>query len=563
MELGYAEKRQLGQFDKDLSRYNGFLKRALPADLADPEKAKEYTGFADKLRKYLDKIPSKDHPEVVARRKQLAEFEAAVRTRITEAGGAPPGTAPAGAGAQEDQKTLALFQQQLSRHMANLKNVRPQDLAKPATLAEYQKNGKQLEELLAKVGDRSTPEYAKAKEGLDTYLRMLGEKATEGSTTLGGDDKRRVERIGSEEAEARRLLAACGTTVLGTDGGEGSFHATARRLRDLFAAITNQAHPDVVLLAERLTEFEALLAQKTEVSRQKLAELLGAGDPKGRFEAFDKEFAVPAYPPRLPTKCGDEEIRKWAVAIKGWGTKLGEVVLFLEAVQQWYPRYASDVEFGNRVRRFLADRPRQLAVALEGPLAEWKQHEDRAMDTEPETLSKEILVEGARGEIEGLNSGIAAAKRHAVFAEAYEGGKSDDIAQMTRSLEAKLAALKDLVTKAQAEFLADARVPAGLDEPELLEIAKGLLQYPAERVVVTRELRTTDREYVHTDGWVYRQNYDMFWAHVVHKDDDGKYRIYEYGFCFSRAGPPGTTLNKWIIEEVYKGCEILPENIQK
>jgi hypothetical protein len=57
--------------------------------------------------------------------------------------------------------------------------------------------------------------------------------------------------------------------------------------------------------------------------------------------------------------------------------------------------------------------------------------------------------------------------------------------------------------------------------------------------------------------------YDMFWAHVVHKDDDGKYRIYEYGFCFSRAGPPGTTLNKWIIEEVYKGYEILPENIQK
>jgi hypothetical protein len=185
------------------------------------------------------------------------------------------------------------------------------------------------------------------------------------------------------------------------------------------------------------------------------------------------------------------------------------------------------------------------------------------MDTEPESLAKETLVNGGREEIEGLTSGIEAAKRHAVFAEAYEGGKPDDIVQMTRSFEAKLAAVKELVTKAQAEFLADARVPEGLDQPELLAIARGLLKYPAERVVVTRELRTTDREYVHTDGWVYRQDYDMFWAHVVHKDDDGLYRIYEYGFCFSRTGPPGTTLNKWVIEEVYKGREILPENIQK
>ena len=114
--------------------------------------------------------------------------------------------------------------------------------------------------------------------------------------------------------------------MLDSDGREGSYHAIAKRLRSMFGLIGAADNTEAMALATRLADYDRLLAEKTETSRQKLAELQKAGDIKTVINNYFEAFAVKDFPPQLALPATPAAIQAWATGLRTWQARLDEAV---------------------------------------------------------------------------------------------------------------------------------------------------------------------------------------------------------------------------------------------
>ncbi|MCX5831619.1 MAG: hypothetical protein NT140_07000 [Deltaproteobacteria bacterium] len=574
MELAFNDKRLLGFFDKDFARCMGFLKQVRPGTLKDSAKVKEYQDLGDRLRERLKPIPQQDHPEVQQRRQQIAQYDAMLAAAIgdgatpaapaaltssapcTPAVPEPPPTAPV----KPAGDALRSFASLYNRWMMYLKAERPQNLAKPPILQKYRAAGAEMEAAIAQVADPVAPEAQAAREQVAAYLRTIDEMVATASAMLSPDDAHRVGRFRGEHATAIAELRACDRTVLGADGCDGTFHSTSKRLHDMLAPVENVDHPDAKAAYAALAEFDALLAEKTETSKVQLADLLVKGELFTAVTQHMGAFEVPTFPPRISADCNDDDVARFANGLLEWQHRLETTVPYFENVLRWAPAIDTDVLLRDKVRRFLSDKPRILREASTGVIADWQAVADKALAICPEEMDKGVLADGARDATQTLEAGVVAAHRLALFTGAFNGKQDTARDTVLADLQARATSMRPLCAKAAEERLRNARLPEALDYPDLLEIAQRLIKRPTERVVITRELQSHERER-ESGAFVYWENYDVFCAHAAIKEDDGTYRIYEYGFYYMRAGSPGTILKEWDIDVVWPGQAILFENI--
>lgn len=488
MELDFMDKKNLQLFDKDLERYTLYLKQAQPGELSNPASLAEFRSQAEKLRKRLEPVKDKAHPDVQARLSKIDGYVAAVEAALAGAGQVSAAKAQAAASAP------------------------------PAA-------GKDL-------------------------------------SILSKDDEHRLKRIEGElEGEVKSLGAHEGT-VLALGGKDGPFHAVSARLRNLFSNIAATGNAEVQALAARLAEYDALLEGKAALSRQKLAELEKRGETKAAFTAIQEAFSVAGFPPPLEAGADSKRIAAWARENGQWKAKLDDAAAWCALALDWSPLLSVEIELGNRLRRFLADKPGQFASALASVVEPWKSAVEKAGAIAPSAIPVDRLVNGAGEELFRMKEGISAAARLQAYQEASGDPEASATARIAAELSAAEKSLGELVDKAGKDYLADARMPEAVEEPELLKIAQSLIKDPYERLVVTRGILNHTGEEVQ-GLFVYATDYDIFWAAAVHRLEDGSYRMWDYSFCYSRKGAPGTVFNQWVMSDNWGGRKILKENIGK
>ncbi|MCX7024925.1 MAG: hypothetical protein NT080_09920 [Spirochaetes bacterium] len=482
-----------------------------------------------------------------------------------------------------DKKNLQLFDKDMERYFLYLNQAQPFELQDAAKVAEFQSSAEKLRKRLLPIKQQDHPDVAARRAKIAEYEALVVSKGSGASqaaalvsaaavakpaapakdlTFMSKDDQYRLDRLGRELDSEQATLAAQAGTVLDSKGGEGSFHAMSKRLHGMFDLIAATENPEVKKLAARLAEYDRILGEKTALSRKKLEELGKHGDVKSVVDRYWNDFAAGGFPPSLEIQAGPDAINAWAVSIGTWRKKLDEAVAYCALAESWAPILAVDVELRNRIMRFLSERPAQFESAVASVLEPWKNDTERASSIKPASIAKDTLVNGAGEESYRIKVGIESARRLLAYQKAAGDAGSAATEKLVATLSANEKNLKTLVDRAGEEFVAETRLPEALDEPELLETAKKLIKEPYERLIVTRGLLNHTGEEV-KGSFVYATDYDIFWVAAVHKLDDGSYRIWDYSFCYSRKGAPGTVFNKWVMSDNWGGRKILKENIGK
>jgi hypothetical protein len=557
-ELQFMDKRALGRFDKEYGRKMGFLQKETPESF----KADDYARASKSMAGILGQVSVQNHPEVLARRKQLEAFEALFEKHRA--------AAPAGGELQyQEKRNLQRFDKEFKRIMGYL----DKETAESFKPDRYVGKDAWFADVLAGVANQNHPEVVSRREQIKTLNALLAEKGGAAAATLSGDDQRRIVRIGGELAARVKALAAHKGTVLDSGGERGPFHGSAGRYRTLFSSITKPDHADAKKLAEGMTAFEAEVAKRTAQSKEKAAAL---GDVRARTAAIMSEFGADSFPPSLSRSADEAGVKAFAQAVKTWQPKVEESVAYVKEALLWGTAHRGDSDgdkdLGNKLRRFVGATPGAFQEQVTAAESMGKNEVESGLAFDPASISvsrlRDYHLRSAQDRLEGdgtIAKAIQWAKTRAVYTEAMTGKPDPTFAETLATLEAKP---KEGRRRAK-EQLESERFPkpdsGAAQDPELLKIAHELSTNLLRVQIATG--KTTKREQrVEEDGTetvIVTWDYDYFIADVASRaEESGQSFVYRTTYRYYRSGRRTTKVGEWIQDSapLYR---ILEENVGK
>ena len=566
MELAFSDKRLLGFFDKDFSRCMGFLKQVRPGTLEDPTKVKEYQDLGDRLRERLQPIQQQDHPEVQQRRQQIAQYDAMLAaatggdgagatpaapaaptasTRCTPAAAADappppePKAEPKPTGPKEFSSADRLRLQQKSKQFANverdLEQIKAAEIDE-AKLKHFREQGETFRKFLETLGGPDHPELAAEDKRAQAFLECAEARAKEGA-----DDRTAGAKEANDRADAQVKGEAFLLGLIGEVGGRNA-------VPEITPAVTDP----------KQLVFEGGKDKPTEDEVRAWAQALR--------KLTEKQ------------KAGAAELAKYEAALSHnvyWNksAKVGDWENSLYGFRNWFVKdlpnkIASTIKVCRRVDRG----------------GDWNERFRRAVELKAEMPRADRVPDNDVARmIATCREGIRFRRLEATFDKEYAGKDTAEHEKDVAALEAKIKEVEGNREALLKRVKFSDMVSRPLDEPELLALAKKIIEDPkygtkrwesdlapdvprtveiARMVVICEKLTETKVEW-RSDA-AYPIDLDYFKVSTAEKCSDGNHWIRTYAFWYCRLHFSDYPKNVWfLVERDDDWSRILPENIEK